>query len=161
MIKNEKILGLVILGIILAATSVHAVQYGIQFEENKGTPMRMIEAFGNGTTRSFEVPTSSPHSVLIALFGILAALMKIVFALPFVIAGLGFIGGPMAFLHGNLSLSTDGLRVVVFLILSIISIPITFYISREIVFWRRIPYIYIITALISGIPILLSENFGR
>ena len=161
MIKNEKILGLVILSIILATTSVHAVQYGIQFEENKGIPMEMVEVFANGSSRIYEVPTSTPHSVLIALFGILPALMKIGYALPFVIGGLGFIGGPMAFLHGNLSLSSDGLRVVIFLILSIISIPITFYLSREIVFWRRIPYIYFITALISGIPIMLSETFGQ
>ena len=158
---NEKILGLVILGIILAATSVYAVQYGIQIEENKGRPMQMVEVFGNGTTRSYEVQVSSPHPVLIPLFAILKAVMKIGFALPFVIGGIGFIGGPMAFLHGNLPLSPDGLRVVVFLILSIISIPITFYISKEIVLWRRIPYIYIIAALISGIPIMISENFGR
>lgn len=161
MIQNEKILGLVILGIILATTSVHAVQYGIQHEENKDRPMQMVklDMIGNTTTTtSYEIPTSNPVPILT---GILSALMKMGYALPFVIAGIGFIGGPMAFLHGNLSLSADGLRMVVFLILSIISIPITFYISREIVFWRRIPYIYVIAALISGIPILLSKNFGQ
>ncbi len=160
MIKNEKILGLVILGIILAATSVHAVQYSIQFEENKGRPMQMVEVFGNGTTRSYEVPVSIPHPVIIALYGILAALMKIGYALPFVLGGFSLYFGFIRYETG-FDMAPEVFHYAIYWILGIISTPITFYISRQIVFWRRIPYIYIIAALISGIPLMLNENFGQ
>lgn len=161
--SRELILVLIMVGYLLAILSFLAFQNSIVFENNKDQSLQMVEVFGNGTTRSYEVenPNSNASASTTIFQAIMGAAMKMGFALPFVIAGLGFIGGPMAFLHGNLSLSPDGLRVVVFLILSFISIPINYMLTKDIPLWARIPYIYLLAAIISGTPILLSENFGR
>jgi hypothetical protein len=57
--------------------------------------------------------------------------------------------------------SPEGFRVLVVWIIAMISIPITFHLSKEIMLWRRVLYIYVIAAIIAGIPIMLSENFGQ
>jgi len=158
MIQNEKVLALVILGIILSTFSVLAVQYSIQHEENKDKPMQMVKIDGD-TTTSYEVqPPPAPPSIIT---GMLGAFMKLAYALPFAMAGFSLFVTPMGLLQTPLFSSPEGLRVLVVWIIAIISIPITFYLSKEITLWRRVLYIYFIAAIIAGIPIMLSENFGQ
>lgn len=158
MIQNEKILALVILGIILSTFSVLAIQYSIQHEENKDKPMQMVKLDGD-TTTSYEVqPPPAPPSIIT---GMLSAFMKLAYALPFAIAGFSLFFTPIGLLQTHLFSSPEGFSVLVIWIIAMISIPITFYLSKEIILWRRILYIYFIAAIIAGIPIMLSENFGQ
>ena len=158
MMQNEKILALVILGIILSTFSVLTVQYSIQHEENKDKPMQMVKLDGNTTTRYEVQPPPAPPSIIV---GMLSAVMKLAYAFPFAVAGFSLFVTPMGLLQTHLFSSPEGFRVLVVWIIAMISIPITFYLSKEITLWRRVLYIYVIAAIISGIPIMLSENFGQ
>ncbi|PIW35135.1 MAG: hypothetical protein COW26_05240 [Nitrosopumilales archaeon CG15_BIG_FIL_POST_REV_8_21_14_020_33_23] len=55
----------------------------------------------------------------------------------------------------------EGLRVLVFWIVAMITIPLNYMFTKNIPLWRRIPYIYLLAAIVSGTPLLLNENFGR
>ena len=159
MIQNERILALVMLGIILSMFSVLSIQYSIQHEENKDKPMQMVTLDGNVTiTHKVQQTPPAPSSIVTGMIG---AFMKLAYALPFAIAGFGLFVTPMGLLQTHLFSSPGGFRVLVFWIIAMASIPITLYLSKEITLWRRVPYIYSISAIIAGIPIMLSENFGH
>jgi len=161
--SRELILVLIIVGYLLANLSFLGFQHSIEFENNKDRPMQMVELFGNGSSRSYEMENpNSNASVSTTIFqAIMGAATKMGFALPFVIGGLGLIGGPMALITNNFVMPPEAYRVMVFWIIAMITIPINYIFTKDIPLWLRIPYIYILAAIISGTPILLSENFGR
>lgn len=156
---RELILVLIIIGYILAVFSFLVLDYSITFENNKDKPIPMVELFGNGSSRSFEIENPSPDPDI--FMSIFAAGTRVAFALPFAIAGLGLVGAPIGFLQTHLFVPPEGFRVLVFWILSMITIPINYFFTKNIQLWRRIPYIYLLAAIISGTPLLLNENFGR
>ena len=99
MIQNEKILALVILGIILSTFSVLAVQYSIQHEENKNKPMQMVKLDGDNTTSYGVQPPPAPPSIIT---GMLSDFMKLAYALPFAIAGFSLFFTPIGLLQTHL-----------------------------------------------------------
>lgn len=156
---RELILVLIIVGYLLANLSFLVIEYSITFENNKDKPIQMVELFGNGTTRSFEIENPSPDpDVFTSIF---AAWMRVALALPFAIAGLGLISAPIGFLQTRLFVQPEGFHVLVFWIMAMITIPINYMFTKNIPLWRRIPYIYLLAAIVSGTPMLLNENFGR
>ena len=155
---RELILVSIIIGYLLANFSFLVIEYGITFENNKDKPIQMVELFGNGTTRSFEIENPSPDPDIFT--SIFAAAMRVAFALPFAIAGLGLVSVPIGLLQTHLFVPPEGFRVLVFWIIAMITIPINYMFTKDIPLWRRIPYIYLLAAIISGTPILLNENFG-
>ena len=156
---RELILVSIIIGYVLVVFSFLVLEYSITFEKNKDIPIQMVELFGNGSTRSFEIENPSPDPDIFT--SIFAAGMKIGFPLPFAIAGLGLVGAPIGFLQTHLFVPPEGFRVLVFWIIAMISIPINYLFTKDIPLLRRIPYIYLLAAIISGTPMLLNENFGR
>jgi len=156
---RELILVLIIIGYLLSVFSYLVIEYSITFENNKDIPMQMVELFGNGTTRSFEIENPSPDPDIFT--SIFAAGMRVAFALPFAIAGLGLVSVPIGLLQTHLFVPPEGFRVLVFWIIAMITIPINYLFTKDIPLWRRIPYIYLLPALISGTPLLLNSDFGR
>jgi len=55
----------------------------------------------------------------------------------------------------------EGFCELVFWIVAMISIPINYFFTKGISLWYRIPYIYLLAAIISGTPMILNENFGQ
>ncbi|MGY5146594.1 MAG: hypothetical protein ACW9W4_01135 [Candidatus Nitrosopumilus sp. bin_7KS] len=155
----ELIIVLIIIGYVLANFSFLVVEYSVTFENNKDKPIQMVELFGNGSSRSFEIENPSPDPDIFT--SISAAWMRLAFALPFAIAGLGMIGAPIGLLQTHLFVPPEGLRVLVFWIIAMITIPINYVFTKDIPLYRRIPYIYLLAAIISGTPLLLNEDFGR
>jgi len=45
--------------------------------------------------------------------------------------------------------------------IAIITIPINYMFTKDIPLYRRVPYIYLLAAMISGTPIIINENFGQ
>ena len=156
---RELILVLAIIGYFLAVFSSIVIEYNTTFENNKDRPISMVELFGNGSSRSFEIENPSPDPDIFT--SIFAALGRFAFALPFAIAGLGMIGGPMALITTSFVIPPEGYRVMAFWLIAMSTIPITFLFSKDIPLFRRIPYIYLLAALISGTPLLLNSDFGR
>ena len=156
---RELILASVILAYVIAVFSFIAFEYSIQFESNKNKPISMVELFGNGSSRSFEVDNPSPEPD--AFTSIFATLMRFSFAMPFAIAGLGLVAAPIGLLQTHLFVPPEGFRVLVFWIAAMITVPINYLYTKNIPLWRRLPYIYLSTAIVSGTPLLLNENFGR
>ena len=157
--SRESILVLIIIGYLLANFSFLVFEYGITFENNKDIPIQMVELFGNGTTRSFEIENPSPDPDIFT--SISAAGMRMIFALPFAIAEIGMVSVPIGLLQTHLFVPPEGFRILVFWVIAMITIPISYVFSRDIPLWRRIPYVYLLAAIISGTPLLLNENFGR
>ncbi len=155
---RELIFVLIIVGYLLAVFSFLVNEYNIKFQNYERKPMQIVELYGNGSTRSFEIEDTSPDPDLFS--SIFMSMSKFAYALPFVIAGIGLAGGPMA-LISNSAIPSELYRVMVFWIMAIIAVAITSVFFKDIPLWRRIPYIYFIGVLISGTPILLSEDFGR
>ncbi|MDH3203346.1 MAG: hypothetical protein OEL81_01550 [Nitrosopumilus sp.] len=155
---RELIIILIIFGYVLVNFSFLTVQYGNQHEENKDKPIQMVELFGNGSSRSFEIENPSPDPNIFT--SISAAWMRLAFALPFAIAGLGMVGAPIGMLQTHLFVPPEGFCVLIFWIIAMITIPINYLFTKDIPLWRRIPYIYFLAAIISGTPLLLNENFG-
>ncbi len=157
--SRETIIILIIVGHVLANFSFLVWQYSVTFESNTDRTIEMVELFSNGTSRSFEIENPSPEPDVFA--SIFAAWMRVVFALPFAIAGLGMVSAPIGFLQTHLFVPPEGFRVLVFWIIGMITIPISYVLTRDIPLWRRVPYIYLLAAIISGTPMILNENFGR
>jgi len=158
---RELILVLVIIGYVLSVLFYLALEYNVEFENNKDRPMQMVELFGNGTSRSYEIEPS-PLPAPSIFFGILAAGMKLAFALPYVIAGIGMWGMAIVFVNPAHPVQPEIFHQwILFFIPSMISIPINYMFTKDIPLWRRIPYIYLLVAIISGTPVLLSSNFGQ
>ncbi len=155
---RELILVSIIIGYLFAVFSFLVLEYSITFENNKDRPIQMVELFGNGSTRSFEIENPAPDPDIFT--SIFAAGMRVAFALPFAIAGLGLVAAPIGLLQTHLLVPPDGFRVLVFWIIAMSTIPIIYMFTKDIPLWRRIPYIYLLAAIISGTPMLLNENFG-
>jgi len=156
---RELIPVLIIIGYLLAVFSFLVIENEIKFQNYEPKPIQMVELFGNGTTRSFEIENPSPDPDIFT--SIFAAGMRVSFALPFAIAGLGLVAAPIGLLQTHLFVPPEGFRVLVFWIVAMISIPINYMFTKDIPLWRRIPYIYLLAAIISGTPMILNENFGR
>lgn len=156
---REKILILIIIGYLGAVFSFLVIENEIKFQNYDPQPIQMVELFGNGTTRSFEIENPpGPYPSLFASLGI--SILRISHALPFAIAGLGLVGAPIGLLQTHLFVPPEGFRVLVFWIIAMITIPINYLFTKDIVPWIRIPYIYLLAAIISGTPMMLNENFG-
>jgi hypothetical protein len=155
---QESVPVLFIIGYVMVIFSFMVMEYEIKFQNYEPKPISMVELFGNGTTRSFEVENTSPDPDL--TYSILLSLNRFVFAFPFVIVGIGIIGAPMAFSSATL-IPPEGYRVVAFWIAGIGVSAIAALSTRNIPLWRRLPYIYFIMVIISGTPVLLNENFGN
>jgi len=157
---RELILVLIIIGYLLAVFSFLVIENEIKFQNYEPKPIQMVELFGNGTTRSFEIenPPGPEPSISLSIFMVG---MKFAFALPFAIAGLGLVAAPIGLLQTHLFVPPEGFRVLVFWIVAMISIPTSYMFTKDIPLWRRIPYIYLLAAIISGTPMILNENFGR
>jgi hypothetical protein len=156
---RELIPVLIIIGYLLAVFSFLVIENEIKFQNYEPKPIQMVELFGNGSTRNFEIENPSPDPDIFT--SIFAAGMRVSFALPFAIAGLGLVAAPIGLLQTHLFVPPEGFRVLVFWIVAMISIPINYMFTKDIPLWRRIPYIYLLAAIISGTPMLLNENFGR
>ena len=156
---RELILVLIIIGYLLAVFSFLVIENEIKFQNYEPKPIQMVELFGNGTTRSFEIENPSPDPDIFT--SIFAAGMRVSFALPFAIAGLGLVAAPIGLLQTHLFVPPEGFRLLVFWIVAMISIPINYMFTKDIPLWRRIPYIYLLAAIISGTPMILNENFGQ
>jgi hypothetical protein len=156
---RELILVLIIIGYVLAVFSFLVIEYEIKLQNYEPKPIPMVELFGNGSTRSFEIENPpGPYPSLSSSIGI--SVMRLSFALPFAIAGLGLVAAPIGLLQTHLFVPPEGFRVLVFWIIAMSTIPLTFLLSKDILRWRRILYIYLLAAIISGTPMLLNENFG-
>jgi len=155
---RELIPVLIIIGYLLAVFSFLVIENEIKFQNYEPKPIQMVELFGNGTTRSFEIENPSPDPDIFT--SIFAAGMRVSFALPFAIAGLGLVAAPIGLLQTHLFVPPEGFRVLVFWIIAMSTIPINYMFTKDIPLWRRIPYIYLLAAIISGTPMLLNENFG-
>ena len=149
----------VIVVYVVAVFSFVAYEYSIQFENNKNRLIPMVELFGNGSSRSFEIENPSPDPD--AFTSIFATMSRFSFAMPFAIAGLGMVAAPIGLIQTHLFVPPEGFRVLVFWIAAMISIPLNYVFTKNIPLWRRIPYIYFLAAIVSGTPLLLNENFGR
>jgi len=156
---RELILVLIIIGYLLAVFSFLVIENEIKFQNYEPKPIQMVELFGNGTTRSFEIENPSPDPDIFT--SIFAAGMRVSFALPFAIAGLGLVAAPIGLLQTHLFVPPEGFRLLVFWIVAMISIPINYMFTKDIPLWRRIPYIYLLAAIISGTPLILNSDFGR
>jgi len=157
---RELILALIIIGYLVAVFSFLVIEYEVQFQNYEPEPMQMVELFGNGSARSFEMenpPISYPS--IFASMGMSA--MRFFYALPFAIAGIGLIFTPIGFLQTHLFVPPEGFRLLVFWTMAIITIPLSFLLSKDVSLWRRILYIYVLAAIISGTPMILNENFGQ
>ena len=156
---SEIVIVSVLIVYVISVFSFVAYEYSIQFEDNKNKPILMVELFGNGSSRRFEVENPSPDpDVFTSIF---ATLSRFSFAMPFAITGLGIIGAPIGLIQNQLLVPPEGFRVMVFWIAAMITIPLNYLFTKNIPLWRRIPYLYFFAAIVSGTPLLLSENFGR
>lgn len=156
---SESVLVLIIIGYVLAVFSAVVIEYEIKNQNYESQPMQMVELFGNGSTRNYEVENPFEPNLFSS---IAAALSRFSFALPFVIAGFGMWNIPLAMGYGSFAMPQETLyQMLVFLTVSISSILVTAILSKGIPMWRRIPYIYLIAVIIGGTPILLSSNFGQ
>lgn len=156
--NTELIFASIIIGYLLAVFSAVVVEYEIERQDYVAEPFQMVELFGNGTVRNYEIENTFEPNLFTS---IAQTLSRISFALPFVLGGLGLWNIPLSMYYGSFTMPPDPLnQVLIFLIVSIVSIPVTILLSKGIPMWRRIPYIYLIAALISGTPILFSSNFG-
>ena len=157
---RELILISIIIGYLLAVFSFLVIEYEIKFQNYERKPIPMVELFGNGSTRNYEIENPAPDPNLFTSISI--SMVRFAFALPFVVAGIGIWGIPIAMIHGNFAMPPETpYHVLVFWMLSMISIPVTTIFSKGIPLWRRIPYIYLIAVLIGGTSILLNSDFGR
>lgn len=87
--------------------------------------------------------------------------MQFAFSLPLVVAGITIIGVPIAAVQSNMIITSETYIGIVFWITSIGIIPIALKFLKELSWWRKIPYTYLLTAIISGTPILISTRFGQ
>ena len=158
---RELFLVLIIIGYLLSVFSFLVIEYSITFEANKDRPIMMVklDMIDNVTTATrYEVPNPAPDPDIFT--SIFAAMGRFAFALPFAIAGLGMIGGPMALITTSFVIPPEGYRVMAFWLVAMSTIPLTFLLSKDIPLYRRIPYIYLLAALISGTPLLFNSRFG-
>lgn len=156
--SRESLLVFFILGYVLAVFSFLVMEYEIKYQNYEPKPIPMVELFGNGTTRSFEVENPAPDPDLI--YSILLSLNRFVFAFPFVVAGIGIIASPLYLLSAP-SISPEGYKTLAFWVIGIGATVLAFLYTRNVPLWRRLPYIYLIMVLVSGTPMLLNENFGN
>ena len=156
---KEKIFASIIIGYLLAVFSAVVIEYEIERQDYVAEPIQMVELFSNGTARNFEVENTSEPNLLTS---IAQTILRFSFALPFVLSGIGLWTIPLSMFYGIFAMPQEILYpVLIFLTVSIVSIPVTILLSKGIPMWRRIPYIYLIVVLISGTPVLLSSTFGQ
>ena len=157
--RKEIIFASIIIGYLLAVFSAVVVQYEIERQNYVAQPIQMVELFGNGTTRNYEIENTFEPNLLTSIAG---TMIRFSFALPFVLGGFGILNIPLSMYYGVFTMPPEPpYQVLIFLIVALVSIPVTILLSKGIPMWRRIPYIYLIAVLIGGTPILFSSNFGQ
>ena len=156
--RKELIFASVTIGYLLAVFSIVVIEYEVERQNYVAQPIQMVELFGNGTTRNYEIENTSEPNLFTSIAG---TMIRFSFALPFVLGAIGIWGIPLAIIPGNFAISPETSFVLIFWIVSFISIPVTILLSKGIPMWRRIPYIYLIVVLIGGTPFLLSSTFGQ
>lgn len=156
---RELIFASIMIGYLLAVFSAVLIEYEIQNQNYEPQPIQMIELFGNGSARNYEVENLFEPNFFTS---VALTLSRFSFALPFVIGGFGLWHIPLAMMYGSFALPPElPYQMLTFLTVSVVSIPVNAILSKGIPMWRRIPYIYLIAVLIGGTPILLSSNFGQ
>jgi len=157
--RKELIFASITIGYLLAVFSIIVIEYEVERQNYVAQPIQMVELFGNGTTRNYEIENTFEPNLFTSIAG---TMIRFSFALPFVLGGFGLWNIPLSMYYGNFTMPLEPpYQVLIFLIVSIASIPVTILLSKGIPMWRRIPYIYLIAVLIGGTPILLSSNFGQ
>ena len=156
--RKELIFASITIGYLLAVFSAVVIEYEIERQNYVAQPIQMVELFGNGTTRNYEIENTSEPNLFTSIAG---TMIRFSFALPFVLGAIGIWGIPLAIIPGNFAISPETSFVLIFWLVSFISIPVTILLSKGIPMWRRIPYIYLIVVLIGGTPFLLSSTFGQ
>lgn len=156
---RELIVVVVILGYFLIVFSAIMIDREDVRLSSKHTPMQMVEIYGNGTVRNYEMENTIEPSFLTSIVGTVG---QLVFALPFVLGGIGMWGMPLAILNNSSHILSESINQwLLYLIPSLISIPAILVLSTNIPKWRRISYAYVFAMIILGTPILLSSTFGQ
>lgn len=156
--KNEKIFLAVISGYFFAIFSIVVFGMVIATQASDSIPVELVTVYENETTKNSVVITDAPS--LSTSFA--AGFSNFSFVFPFILSGVGVWLPWVSIMYGHLPTphGTSAL-VLSFWILSMVSIPITTKLSRGIPMWRRIPYIYLVAALIGGTAIWLWTGFGN
>ena len=156
---RELIFVLIIVAYISVTFSVLVHEYDTKVQDYDRKPMQMVELSGNGSSRTYEIENPSPMPNIFS--SILGSVMQFTFSLPLVVAGIAIIGVPIAAIQSNLIITPETYHGIIFWVTSIGMIPIVLKFLKELSWWRKIPYTYILTAIISGTPILISTRFGQ
>ena len=156
---RELIFVTVIAVYISAAFSVLVYEYDTKVQDYERKPMQMVELSGNGSSRTYEIENPSPMPNIFS--SILGSIMQFTFSLPLVVAGIAIIGIPIAVTQSNMIITPETYYGIIFWIASIGTIPIVLKFLKELSWWRKVPYTYLLTAIISGTPILISTRFGQ
>lgn len=157
--SQELIFVLVIAAYIGVAFSVLVYEYNTKVQDYDRKPMQMVELSGNGSSRTYEMENLSPAPGIFSI--ILGSIMQFAFSLPLVVTGIAIIGVPIAVVQSNMIIIPETYIGIAFWMASIGIIPIALKFLKEISWWRKIPYTYLLTAIISGTPILISTRFGQ
>ena len=157
--SREMVFVLVIVAYIGIAFSVLVYEYNTKVQDYERKPMQMVELSGNGSSRTYEIENPSPAPNIFS--SILGSIIQFTFSLPLVVAGIAIIGVPIAVIQSNMIITPETYYGIAFWIASIGIIPIALKFQKELSWWRKIPYTYLLTAIISGTPILISTRFGQ
>ena len=126
---------------------------------SESQPLQMVELFGNGTARNYEIESPYNPNIFSVAAGTLGHFM---FAFSFVLGGFGMWGMPIVWANPELVTPAEvHYQWLSFFIPSVVSVPVTTLLSTKIPLWRRVPYIYLIAMFIAGTPIFMNSDFGR
>jgi len=155
---NEKIIISVILGLTIIVFSIPILGSIIASQIVEPREIEVVTEYGNGTTQtSAAIPGKATVNVAVVV-----GVQNTQFYFPFVIAGFGIWLPWGAIITGQLpEYHASSIPVLLFWISSMISVPLMVRFTNQIALWRRIPYIYLIAALIGGLGIFLWTGFGN
>ena len=156
---RELIFVLIIVAYISIVFSVLVYEYDTKVQDYERKPMQMVELYGNGSSRSYEI--ENPSTMPTIFSSILGSMMQFTFSLPLVVAGIGIIGIPIDAIQSNVVITPETYFGIIFWAISFGIIPVALKFLKDISWWRKIPYTYLLTAIISGTPILVSTRFGQ
>ena len=157
--SRELIFVLVIAAYVSTTFSVLVYEYDTKVQDHDRKPMQMVELSGNCSSRIYEIDNPSPMPNIFSTM--LGSIMQFTFSLPLVVAGIAIIGVPIAVTQSNMIITPETYFGIIFWLVSIGIIPIVLKFLKELSWWRKIPYTYLLTAIISGTPILISTRFGQ
>ncbi len=156
---NELIFVLIIAAYISITFSVLVYEYDTKVQDHEQKPIQMVELFGNGSSRNYVIENHSPMPTVFS--SILGSMMQFSFSFSMAVAGVAIIWIPVSVIQSNFVLSPETYHVIIFWVASIGIIPISLKFLKDIPWWRKIPYMYFLTAIVSGTPFLVSTTFGQ